>query len=169
MIYFSDKRKETIIIMKNKFIRKSILIGIVAFVGDKLGVIYLALILFILLMFLDYISGMLAAKKEAIEHPDNIRYGWNSKKGVIGIYKKVGYMLTVFVAISTDYVIFRFLDEIGINYKTNTLFGLLVLVWFILNELISILENVGRMGVKLPEFLVKTLTELKKSVNEKKS
>lgn len=33
--------------MNSKFIRKSILIGIVAFAGDKLGVIYLAMLLLI--------------------------------------------------------------------------------------------------------------------------
>ena len=30
-----------------------------------------------------------SAKKEAIEHPDDQKYGWSSKKSIIGIYKKV--------------------------------------------------------------------------------
>lgn len=153
--------------MDNRLINRSIFTGIIAFIGDRLGIIYPALILFILLMIMDYISGMLAAKKELLEHPNNRKLGWNSKKGLMGIYKKIGYMLTVLVAISTDYVIFVFIGEIGFTYKQNTLFGLLVLVWFILNELISILENVGRMGVKLPKFLVKTLTEIRNNVDEK--
>ncbi len=154
--------------MENKFILgKSFVVGICAFVGDKIGIISSALAMFIFLMILDYISGMLAAKKEAIEHANDKRYGWNSRKGIIGIYKKIGYMLTVLVAISMDYIIFNIIDEIGISYKSNTLFGLLVLVWFILNEILSILENVGRMGVKLPNFLIKTITEMKEEVNIK--
>ncbi len=155
------------IIMDNRIINRSVFTGILAFIGDRLGIIYPALILFVFLMILDYISGMLAANKEALEHPLNPQLGWNSKKGLIGIYKKIGYMLTISVAISMDYIIFVFIGEIGLDNKQNTLFGVLVLVWFILNELISILENVGRMGVQLPKFLVKTLTEIRKNVDEK--
>jgi phage-related holin len=60
------------------------------------------------------------------------------------------------------------IEEMGIVYKTNTLFGLMVLVWFILNESLSILENAGRMGVKLPDFLVQVLANMKNDINEKK-
>ena len=38
---------------------------------------------------------------------------------------------------------------------------------FFINESISILENAGRMGVELPEFLKKTLCDMKKDVNDK--
>jgi toxin secretion/phage lysis holin len=155
--------------MENKiFLSKITVTTICALLGDKLGAIGSVLILFIFLMFVDYISGMLAAKKEALEHPNSSKYGWSSKKGLIGIYKKIGYMFTVLVAISTDYLIFNMIEEMGIVYKTNTLFGLMVLVWFILNESLSILENAGRMGVKLPEFLVQVLANMKNDINEKK-
>ena len=76
-------------------------------------------------------------------------------------------MLTVLVAISIDYIIYKFAEEMGVNYGTSTIFGLLVTVWFIINELISILENIGRMGTELPDFLKKVLTELKKNIREK--
>ena len=64
------------------------------------------MLLFIFLMAIDYISGMLAAKTEALTHPGNKRYGWSSKRGLIGIYKKIGYILTVLVALCTDFIIF---------------------------------------------------------------
>lgn len=147
---------------------KGVIAGISTLIGDKLGLIGPALILLCILMIVDYISGMLAAKKEAVEHPEDRRYGWNSKKGVIGIYKKVGYLLTILVAVSTDYIIFRFIKEIGIDYNTNTFFGLLVVIWFVLNELISILENAGRMGVMLPIFMIKILTDIKGKIEEEK-
>lgn len=146
---------------------KGIITGIVTFVGDKMGIQPSAMILLITLMSLDYISGMLASKKEAIEHPHNKKYGWSSKKSIIGIYKKVGYVLTIFVAISTDFIIFKFLEEItGIDSLKNTKFGLLVTVWFILNELLSILENAVRMGVRLPASLKNILTDLRKNIEE---
>ena len=93
--------------MRNKFLTiKSSLTFFIALLDNRLGLICPSLSLLIFLMILDYISGMLAAKKEAIEHPDDQKYGWSSKKSIIGIYKKVGYILIVLVAISTDYIIF---------------------------------------------------------------
>ncbi|MCI9080065.1 MAG: phage holin family protein [Lachnospiraceae bacterium] len=136
-------------------------------IGNYFGVLYPALILFIIVMFSDYISGILVARKEAIENSDNIKYGLNSKKGILGIYKKIGYILAVFVSICIDYMIFWFSNEIGISVKRNTLFGLLVTIWFVLNEIISILENIKRMGVKLPKFLMKFLNNMQKNINDK--
>jgi len=47
------------------------------------------------------------------------------------------------------------------------MFGLLITIWLIINELLSILENAGRMGVTLPLFLLKLLAELKDSIDKK--
>lgn len=122
------------------------------------------MLLFIMLMIVDYISGLLASKKEGIEHPGDKNYGWNSKKGIIGIYKKVGYILTVFVGFCIDYIIRRLFIEIGGEFETNTFFGTLIIIWIMINELISILENIGRVGVEVPDFLKKILTELKDEI-----
>ena len=37
------------------------------------------------LMVVDYITGMMASKTEVIDHPSDVSYGWNSKKGTKGI------------------------------------------------------------------------------------
>ena len=154
--------------MNNNFTAiKGLFTAIFAYLGNKWGLICPTLTLLILLMITDYISGMLAAKKEAIEHPNDSKYGWSSKKSIIGIYKKFGYILTILVALSTDYIIFKIINEIGITYQTNTTFGLLIIIWLILNELLSILENAGRMGVNLPSFLVKALSETKNEIDKK--
>ena len=160
-------RKVEGVIMKKKIVfLKTLFTGFCTILADQFGVIGPAMILFIILMAIDYISGMLAAKTEALTHPRNKRYGWSSKKGLIGIYKKIGYILTILVALSTDYVIFNLLEKIGIQYNTGTLFGLLTLIWFIINELISILENIGRMGVKLPPFIINVLSEIKDDIEK---
>lgn len=156
--------------MNQKYlVSKGIITSLCALIGDKIVGLLPIVILFTILMIIDYISGMLASKKEALENPGNNEYGWNSKKGIIGIYKKVGYMFTIMVAICADYIIYRFSNEIGIDYTQKVLFGMIVLVWLVINELLSILENVGRMGVKLPQFLVNVLTDLKNNINEKKN
>jgi len=137
-----------------------------AWISNKLKLLFPMLFLLIVLMIIDYASGMVASKKEAIEHPNSKKYGWSSKKSILGIYKKVGYILTIFVAIVADYIIYKLTEEIGVRFGAETFFGFLVTIWFIINEIISILENAGRMGVILPKFLNTTLTELKNDIDD---
>ena len=152
--------------MKLKEVMKRIF-GVLAgaWIGNKLGLFIPLIGLLILLMLTDYFSGLLAAKKEALEHPNSKKYGLSSKKGIIGIYKKVGYIITIFITICIDYIIYKFADEMGLQYNSKTIFSLLVTCWFIINEIISILENTGRMGVELPKFLKNTLVEMKKDID----
>ncbi|WP_103241501.1 phage holin family protein [Acetatifactor muris] len=62
---------------------------------------------------------------------------------------------------------YRHVSTLGLKYSSNTFFGLIVTIWFIINEILSILENTGRMGCELPAFLKKILVELKKNINDK--
>ena len=154
--------------MDKKLIMEKGVMGIIsACVMDKFGLLFAAIVLLTILMVTDYISGMLASKKEALDHPNDKQYGWNSKKSLIGIYKKASYIFIILVAVSTDYIIYKFSAEIGIKFEHKTIFGLLVSIWLIMNELISILENAGRMGARLPEFLQRVLTELQSSIDKK--
>lgn len=137
-----------------------------AIIGNELEMISPAIILLIFLMIVDYVSGMLASKKEAVEHPNNKKYGWSSKKSIIGIYKKMGYILTILVALSTDYMIYALLGKMGIEYSIKTIFGFVVTIWLIINELLSILENAGRMGAILPKFLMNILAEIRNDVDD---
>lgn len=137
-----------------------------AIIGNELEMISPAIILLIFLMIVDYVSGMLASKKEAVEHPNNKKYGWSSKKSIIGIYKKMGYILTILVALSTDYMIYALLGKMGIEYSIKTIFGFVVTIWLIINELLSILENAGRMGAALPKFLMNILAEIRNDVDD---
>lgn len=124
-----------------------------------------ALILLTILMTVDYIAGMLASKKESLQFPNAYQYGWSNKVSITGIYKKMGYLLTILVAISTDFLIFKFAEEINLTFSQNTVFGLLVTIWLIINELLSILENAGRLGVPLPPFLLILPSELKNNID----
>ena len=49
-----------------------------------------------------------------------------------------------------------------VKISVNTLFGAVVCIWFILNEALFILENINRMGVKIPTFLHKAILYLQK-------
>ena len=64
-----------------------------AWISDRLGLLFPSIILLFVLMAADYISGMLAAKKESLEHLFDKNYGWSSKKSLVGIYKKLDIFL----------------------------------------------------------------------------
>lgn len=107
----------------------------------------IAIQVLLLVVFLDYISGILKAiynKK------------LNSEIGLKGIVKKIGYFIIVAVAVILD----RIMGDTG-AIRT------LVIYFFVANEGISILENWGGMGLPLPQKLKDTLEQLKNDNNPK--
>lgn len=132
----------------------------------KMGLLFYVMIVLIVAMILDYITGMLAAKCEAINHPDDPAYGWSSKRGAEGIIKKVGYVCIIAVAMIADWIIFNVAATVGIDVKLKAFFGILAAVWYVLNELLSIIENAGRMGAPVPEWLTKNIAALKKGIDD---
>ena len=115
----------------------------------------------------DYKAPMGGAQlvQEALEHPDNPAYGWSSKRGKQGIIKKVGYLCVIAAAMVVDYIILHVAAQTGIQVSLKAFFGLLVAVWYILNELLSITENAGRMGANVPTWLSKYVAVLKNKID----
>lgn len=137
-------------------------------IAAKCGVLGWMLLAVCIAMVIDFIAGMIASAKEAIDHPNDPNYGWSSKKGLIGIIKKFGYILVIFVAMIVDFTIYKLSGYLSITPPMNTFFSTLVTAWFILNECLSIIENAGRMGVKsIPKFLTNIISVLKGTVEDK--
>lgn len=130
---------------------------IVAGVSAYLKIIAIPIIVLIIAMIIDYGSGMAAAYSTS---------ELSSKKGIKGILKKLGYLALVCVGILIDYILYSALNQIGFENPLTMIFGLLVTIWLIINELISILENLSRLGVPVPEFLVKLISKLKITVEK---
>ena len=116
------------------------------------------LIVLAVVMIADYITGMAAAW---------VCRALSSRAGVIGIIKKCGYLFAVAVAIVVDYVIHYAVSGAGIELQGFYAFGLLVTIWLILNECLSILENLSEIGVPLPKFLVAVVKRLKTQTEHK--
>ena len=91
-----------------------------------------------------------------------------SRTGIRGILKKVGYLVIVAVAMGADYLLRYGLDQVGVHINIEFLIAAIVIVWLIINELISILENVAAIGAPVPEFLLKLIKKLK-TVTEKQA
>ena len=138
--------------------------GVVAYLSHKLGVTFYLLGLLLVLMVIDYVSGMAASAVEAIDHPDDKRYGWSSKKGAKGIAKKVAYLCVIAVSMVIDYIVIRTSGVLGVALP-NTMLSLLVSVWYLLNEALSIIENAGRIGAPVPNWLMKYIAALKDKID----
>ena len=139
----------------------------IAWLGNRLGILFPMLGVLCLLMATDYITGMLASKTEAIDHPADPAYGWSSAKGARGILKKVGYVAVIAVSMTLDYVIMILAGQVGLDVQKSVFFGLLATAWYILNEMLSIAENAGRMGANVPEWMLKYIAVLKKKIDDK--
>ena len=121
-------------------------------------VILVPLFLLFVVMLIDYISGMSKAY---------INGEWSSKVGFKGIVKKLGYIGVVIVAAVMDWVIYSGLKGVGISIGMSYYLGLIVTIWLLINECISILENLGSIGVPLPSFLIKGIKKLQKNIEDK--
>lgn len=111
------------------------------FIAYWLGGLDTILIALIAMLVIDYISGVLAAV-----HNNEV----DSEVGWKGIVKKVFTLLVVAVA---------FIIEMA----TQNAFAIreVVIVFFIANEAISLVENAGKIGLPIPEKLTNILTQLK--------
>lgn len=117
--------------------------------------IAIPLVFLILVMVIDYVTGMVKAW---------INADLSSKTGIKGIVKKVCYLLVVCVAAVVDWLLASGLQKVGITVEINYLFGVIVSIWLIINELISILENLATIGVPMPAFLTAIVRKLKVAV-----
>ena len=144
---------------------QALLTAILAWLSARLGILLPVMCLLLMAMVMDYITGMLASKRESLDHPNDPAYGWSSKRGAEGIIKKVGYLCVIAAALIVDYIILHVAAQIGLEISLKAFFGLLVAVWYILNELLSIIENAGRMGAPVPSWLTKYVAVLKNKID----
>lgn len=140
---------------------------ITAAIASKCGLLGWMLVAVAAAMVIDFLAGMAASAKEAVEHPNDEKYGWGSRKGMIGIFKKFGYILVIVASMIVDFLIYKLSAVLSVTLPMSMFFSTLVTAWFILNECLSITENAGRMGVKVPAFLTKIIAVLKDTVEDK--
>lgn len=102
----------------------------------------------IIFMAIDFILGLIVA---GVFHKSNKSQSGalNSHAGWIGLCKKCVVLLFVLVAHRLDLML-------GSDYIRTT-----AIIGFIANEVISIVENAGLMGVPLPDVIVKAIEVLK--------
>ena len=110
-------------------------------------------------MVLDYATGSFAA----------LRAGeWSSKIARDGLWHKLGAIVAVLVAAILDGVIRLVLENVPaleLPFEYTVFVSVLVLVWYILTELGSVVENAGALGAPVPAWLARMLAALESGVD----
>lgn len=140
--------------MKDNIIQVTVSVALGA-LAAYFNVLLIPVLILIGVMIIDYATGMTSAWKSG---------ELESKTGLIGILKKVSYLVLVAVGGVVDYLISAGLAAANVEISITYCCGLIVCVWLIINELISILENLAELGTPIPKFLVNVVHRLKNTV-----
>ena len=136
---------------------KHLLCGAGAAIGGFLSYFFggftMDLLTLIIFMTIDFITGLIVAA--FFGNSKKTKSGTlSSKEAFRGLSRKVTVLILVGVANMLD-------KYMGVNFVRGA-----VIVGFLVNELISILENAGLMGITSPA-IEKALDILKEKINEK--
>lgn len=107
----------------------------------------------IILMSLDYITGLLISLVLKTSKKSKVGL-FNSNICWIGLMKKGAMLAVILVASELDQII-----------NSNNYIRNIVILFFIANEGLSLLENLCVMGVPFPNIIKKTFLTIKESVN----
>lgn len=132
-------------------IKNSVLTALAAvggFLADRLGGWDALLQVLVALMVADYLTGLVVAGVFK-RSPHTESGALSSHAGFKGIVKKCAALLLIYIGVLLD----RAIGEAVVRSA--------LIIFFIGNEGLSLLENVGLMGVKYPQFLQKMLEALR--------
>ena len=137
---------------------KEILCTMIGFIGSVIASLFggwdINTGTLVLFMILDYVSGLIVAA--VFKNSSKTSTGaLESRAGWKGLCRKC--MTLIFVAVS-----YRLDLVLNVDYIRNT-----VVIAFIANETISLVENAGLMGVPLPAVITKAIDILQKKTERK--
>ena len=116
-------------------------------------------VIFAVCLVSDWITGSLAAAMHG---------EWKSSTAREGCWHKLGSIVAVAASGFADILIGMIVNNIPgvvLPFNYTTLICPIVLVWYTVTELGSIVENAGKMGAPIPPFLKKAITALHDAVD----
>lgn len=153
MLYINILRKEVINIKIKTLITSAIAVSWTTFISLIVGVVNDELKTLLLLILIDLICGLITAavfKKS----PKTDSGGLSSNEMRKGVFKKVGILIIVVVAHQIDLLL-------HIEYIMYA-----VEISLIIEEILSIVENIGLMGIPIPSVIASAIDLLNKKLNE---
>ena len=141
---------------KNKW-----LLSIVGGVLVTMAKQYYMIVLFVMLVVVfDWITGLIKARVTGER--------LNSKKATIGFWKKIAVFGALFFGFFLDYFIPYMINNVGIDMPVTALFGMIFGCYIVINECISIAENLFLINPAiLPRWVVKLLSAAKGQIDKK--
>lgn len=134
----------------------SVILGLIATLCNAYGVIF---ILVCVAIVFDVVTGIVASKANGIVI--------SSKRAHQGFWKKVGLILALFFGVFLDTFIPILLGMIDITLPFNMPFGLVFGCYIVLNESISICENIYKINPTiLPKWVISLLTGGKNKIDD---
>ena len=115
-------------------------------------------LVWVAVMAIDYITGTAAALKAG---------EWCSATARQGLWHKAGMMIVVIVACIADRIMAVICQHLPVGITWTSIVLPLVLAWYIVTELGSILENAVKMGAAVPAWLIKLLKISLKAIDAK--
>lgn len=138
---------------------KVTVIAVMSALMSWLGILAVPVLLLVGCNIIDYATGLCAVRYRN----DSI----SSYKSIRGITKKVCMWLLVVVGAFIDVLIQYAVECAGIGLTVPFVVATVVAVWLVVNEIISILENMSDIGVNMPPFLLPLMKYIKKQVEDK--
>ena len=138
---------------------KAMMIAVISALMGWLGILAVPVFVLVGCNLIDYITGLWAARYRT----ESV----SSYKGIRGIIKKVCMWLLVLVGAWMDILINYAIESAGISLSLPFIVATVVAVWLVVNEIISILENMIDIGIDMPPFLLPLVKYIKKQVEEK--
>ena len=137
---------------------KGAVAAIVAFLTALWGWIGWAVIIWLGCILLDYVAGSFAAKKQE---------NWSSAVARAGLWHKLGEIFAVMVAAMCDIALKVIVAGAGIAvpFEIGPMVTPIVLLWYILTEIGSIIENCGKLGAPVPSWFKQKVDHYKDSID----
>lgn len=132
-------------------------LGAAATFFNQYGLIIAAVIIAIVI---DCVTGLIKAKTS--------KEGWNSGKASKGFWKKIALLLALAFGMLLDFFIPSALMQIGVTIPFNLPFALVIGCYIVLNECISICENLYIINPDImPKWIISLLKIAKKDIDSK--
>lgn len=139
---------------KNKWLLSSLL-GLISTFFDKHGIL---IVLVLTSICFDVVTGLIKAK---------INGEISSQKGTKGFFKKISLLVCLFFGFFLDMAIPYMFGYIGMELPFSTPFGMIICFYIVLNECISICENLYACNESImPKWIVKLLLSAKERIEE---
>ena len=135
----------------------STILGAIATFFEQYGLILAVVIIAIVI---DCVTGLVKSKVSG--------EGWDSKKANKGFWKKIALLVALSFGMFLDLFLPTVLSKIGVTIPFNLPFALIIGCYIVLNECISICENLYIINPDIiPNWIVKLLKIAKKDIENK--